>query len=190
MQQPAELEQQVIKTAALMEQFQRSCEGIDQRLLSLGDQVQDAAQQLPLAAQQAAASALKTLPDQVMRSMHDKLQQPVQNYQQALDQAGGEIRESTHALAQQIERMEHLHRMLIWKTLGAAVISLLLLLAGGVWLAMHYASVIRENQISADLLKAYNSADVVPCGNRLCASVDLKGQRYGNNGEYLPIRSR
>jgi hypothetical protein len=86
--------------------------------------------------------------------------------------------------------MKSLHRMLIWKALGAAIISLLLLFGAGVWLSMYYVSVIRDNQVSAELLKAYNAADVVLCGKSLCARVDPKGQRYGEKGEYLPVRLR
>jgi hypothetical protein len=41
--------------------------------------------------------------------------------------------------------------------------------------------VIRDNQISADLLKVYNQADVVPCDGRLCAKVGKK---------YVPVDLR
>ena len=85
---------------------------------------------------------------------------------------------------------EQLHRMLIWKVVGVTAASLLLLLAGGLWLAMHYTSVIRENQLSAGLMQAYNSADVVLCEGKLCVNVDAKGKRYGTKGEYLPVKAR
>lgn len=188
--QQDELAQRFAKVAALMEQFERNCVAIDQRLHSLAEGMQGAMQQLPVVVGQAADRSLQMLPGRVMDKVQDGLQRPVQVYQQQLDTAGGEIREGAHALARQLQRMEQLHRLLIWKVVAATVACLVLLFAGGLWLSMHYAGVIRENQVSADLLKAYNAADVVVCGGRLCANVDPKVRRYGSQGEYLPVRSR
>jgi hypothetical protein len=59
------------------------------------------------------------------------------------------------------------------------------LLGGAIWLSMYYtvyyAGIIRDNQISADLLKAYNQADVMLCDGRLCAKIGKK---------YLPVEPR
>jgi antitoxin (DNA-binding transcriptional repressor) of toxin-antitoxin stability system len=56
---------------------------------------------------------------------------------------------------------------------------------------MHYASVIRDNQLSAELLRAYNGADVTLCDHgRLCANVDIRARRYGERGQYLPVAPR
>jgi hypothetical protein len=84
---------------------------------------------------------------------------------------------------------------LIGKATAAAAVALALalalLLVGGAWLSLHYTRVIRDNQLSAELLKAYNGADVILCGNgKLCANVDTRGARYGDNRQYLPVRSR
>jgi hypothetical protein len=86
--------------------------------------------------------------------------------------------------------MEQLHRMLIWKVIGVTAVCLFLLLGGGAWLAMHYADVIKQNQMSADLVNVYNQADVTICDGHLCANVDPKGKRYGEHGEYLSVKTR
>jgi hypothetical protein len=88
--------------------------------------------------------------------------------------------------------LQNLHRRLIWKATGAAVITLARLLGGGAWhLSMHHARVIRENRLSADLMKAYSNADVVLCGNgELCANADGKRARHGQRSQYLPVRLR
>jgi hypothetical protein len=64
------------------------------------------------------------------------------------------------------------------------------LLIGGIWLASHYYNVIRENQIDAALMQAYNRADVSLCQGRLCANVDAKGARYGDDKQYLIVKPR
>jgi hypothetical protein len=55
---------------------------------------------------------------------------------------------------------------------------------------MHYADVIKQNQMSADLVTLYNHADVTICDGRLCANVDPKGKRYGQHGEYATVKER
>ena len=91
----------------------------------------------------------------------------------------------------QLARLERLHRLLLWKTVGAVAACLVLLLAGGAWLSMHYAGVIRDNQLSAELLRAYNGADVTLCdGGRLCANIDTSARRYGERGQYVPVAPR
>ncbi|SFW75699.1 hypothetical protein SAMN02800691_3575 [Luteibacter sp. UNCMF366Tsu5.1] len=66
----------------------------------------------------------------------------------------------------------------------------IVLLGAAVWLSAHYMRVIEQNQLSADLLKAYNRADVTLCDGRLCARVDTKGKRWGEKGEYMPVQPR
>lgn len=181
--QQQELEVLIGHAAILMEQFERRCEHIEQHLLSLG-------QQVPAIVKQSADGSLQNLPNQVMGQIRDGLERPVQDYQQRLRHAGSEVSAEASALTQQLKRLEQLHRMLIWKILGVTAVCLLLLLGGGAWLAMHYADVIKQNQMSADLVIMYNHADVTICDGHLCANVDPKGKRYGEHGEYLSVRAR
>lgn len=180
----------ISRSAALMEQFERRSHTVEEHWQSLSHEVQASTQQLPGLIKQSADSSLRTLPDQVLSKVREGLEQPVRDYQQQLRAAGAEVNGGAHALAQQIERMERVHRLLIWKVVGVTAASLLLLLAGGLWLSMHYTSVIRENQLSAELMKAYNAADVVLCEGKLCVNVDAKSKRYGSKGEYQPVKDR
>jgi ElaB/YqjD/DUF883 family membrane-anchored ribosome-binding protein len=181
--QQQELEVLIGHAAVLMEQFERRCEHIERHLQSLS-------QQLPAIVKQSADGSLQSLPNQVMGQVRDGLERPVHDYQQRLRTAGSEVGAEASALAQQLKRMERLHRMLIWKVIGVTAVCLLLLLGGGAWLAMHYADVIKQNQMSADLVTLYNHADVTICDGRLCANVDPKGKRYGQHGEYATVKER
>jgi hypothetical protein len=188
--QQQELEVLIGQTAVLMEQFERRCEHIEQHLQSLGQTLQTVSHQLPAIVKQSADGSLQSLPNQVIGQVRDGLERPVQDYQQRLRTAGSEVGAEASALAQQLKRMEQLHRMLIWKVIGVTVVCLFLLLGGGAWLAMHYADVIKQNQMSADLVNVYNQADVTICDGHLCANVDPKGKRYGEHGEYLSVKTR
>lgn len=99
--------------------------------------------------------------------------------------------EASVKLAEQMEHARALHRALLWKVAGITGGSVIALLAGAIWLSSHYMAVIRQNQVSADLMRAFNAADVVLCGEgRLCASVNPKGQRVGARGQYQPVNPR
>lgn len=181
----------ISKTAALMEQFERRCTAIDRRLLDTSKALQELTQDLPTVFRQAADGSLQTLPGQVLKRVQDGLAQPVADYQKRLDQAGRDVGSVSHALALQIKRMDSLQQLLLWKVVGVTATCLVLLLAGGIWLSMHYTKVIEDNQITADLMRAFNRADVVLCEkNQLCANVDTKGKRYGDHKQYFPVIGR
>ena len=189
--QEDELSALISKTAALMEQFERRCDEIDQRLLASSEELQGLTQQLPNVIRQSANDSMHMLPGQVLSQVQQGLSRPVADYQQRLDKAGNEVGSVSHALAQQIKRMESLQQLLIWKVVGVTAACFLLLLVGGIWLSMHYTKVIEENQLTADLMKTYNSADLVMCEKgQLCANVDNKVKRYGDHKQYVPVVAR
>lgn len=189
--QPDELTALISQTAMLMEQFERRCENIDQRLQGLAGDMQRLVVQLPAVVGQSVDGSLQALPNQVLSQVRDGMARPVGDYQQRLHAAGIDIEGSAQTLTRQIRRTEQLHQWLIWKVVAATTACLVLLLAGGAWLLLHYTRVIRENQLSAELLKAYNAADVTLCEHgRLCANVDAKGTRHGDRKQYLPVLPR
>lgn len=189
--QSDELNALIDKTATLMVQYERRGAHIDARLQELGDVLQGLTQQLPAVVKASTEGLLQTLPGEMAETVRAGLGESMSSYRQGLHVARGEVERATHALAAQISHLQNLHRRLVWKTIGAAWISLALLLGGGAWLSLHYIHVIRDNQLSAELVKAYSSADVVLCGTgELCANVDNKHARYGERAQYLPIKSR
>jgi hypothetical protein len=185
-----ELATLIRRTATLMEQFERCCNRIEQRQQVLTDTLQHLAQQVPAAVRQSAEQSLQALPRELLDKVESGLEQPVNAYQQRLHQAGALLGDGSRTLAGQLQRMEKLHRHLAWKIVAVPTASLLLLLVSGIWLSSHYTQVIRQNQISAELLAAYNGGDVTLCEGRLCANVDLQGKAYGDQGQYRPVQPR
>ena len=189
--QQDELTALIDKTATLMTQYERRGAALEVRLQDLGDALHGLAQQLPTVLKTSADGVLQTLPDEMGSVMRAGLGQSMADYRQRIDAAGHDVERASQALAGQLSRLQRLHRQLIWKTVSVVVLALALLLAGGAWLSMHYTGVIRDNQLSAELLKAYNGADVTLCGNgKLCANVDAHGARYGQTRQYLPVKPR
>jgi hypothetical protein len=186
-----ELAALISQTAALMEQFQRRTERSDQGLTALSEQLSALTQQLPQIVKQSADDILITLPQQVLKISQAGLAQSITECQSKLREAAEEATNTSNVLSAQMTKLAGLHRSLIWKTAAAISASILILLGGAIWLASHYMTVIEDNQISAELMKAYNRSDVTLCSDgRLCANVDTKGKRYGENLQYLPVSAR
>lgn len=189
--QQEELTALIEQTAALMAQYERRGAGIDARLHTLGNALEGLTRQLPGVVAAAANSSLQTLPAELTGMLRERLDRTVGDYRTALQAASHEAEKAAQALTGQITHLRRLHRLLVWKVLAASAFTLVLLLAGGLWLSLHYTRVIRDQRLAADLMRAYNNADVALCGSAsLCANVDSKGERYGEHRQYLPVRSR
>lgn len=176
------------KASLLMLRFEQRCQALEPQHHALARDVRHLAQQVPQVVKQSLDDALRSLPEQVRDKVDSCLLQTIDDYQRRLQAAGQAVQQRADHVGQQLMRLEQLHRLLVWKVLGATATAFGLLLAGGLWLSTHYANIIRDNQLSAETVQAYNAADLVPCGEGLCANVDIKGQRYGKYGEYLPVK--
>ncbi|BAV95622.1 relaxation protein [Lysobacter enzymogenes] len=185
-----ELTALISKTAVLMEQFERRCEELERHQRALAEHLQALAQQVPGVVRQSADDSLRSLPGAVMGKLESGLSEPVGAYEKRLREAGSLLHDGSQTLAAQLKRMEQLHRHLVWKIVGAAFGSVLLLLIGGGWLLWQYRADIDRQRISAELLRAYNQADVTLCEERLCANVDDKAAAYGERKQYRPVRPR
>lgn len=173
----------VASAAALMERFERRSQQIEHELQQL-------ARQIPTVIRQATDVEMQRLPAAVMGKIEPGMQRSVTDYEQRLQVAGQQLQQASHALSNQIQRLQMLHRQLIWKVAGITLGSLALILLAGGWLSSHYYDEIRRYQLSADLLKAYNAADVTLCDGKLCANVDAKGRKFGEQGQYRPVHDR
>lgn len=186
----SELTALISQTAQLMEQFERRCEHTGEGLQTLMRQMDALTRQLPAVVSQAADASLRTLPAQVLRTTKESLEQAAQGYRERLNASGQQITDSARVMARQIQRLEKLHRHLVWKTVGTIAICFALVLGGGLWLSMHYTKIIERNQLSAQLMKVYNEADVTLCDGRLCARVDPKAKHFGTKGQYVLVAPR
>lgn len=188
--QQDELMALISKTAVLMEQFERRCEELERHQRTVAEHLQALAQQVPGVVRQSADESLRGLPGAVMGKLESGLSEPVGAYEKRLKEAGSLLHSGSQTLAGQLKRMEALHKHLMWKVTGAVFGSVALLLLGGGWLLWQYRADIDHSRISAELLRAYNQADVTLCDGRLCANVDDKGKAYGDRKQYRPVQPR
>jgi hypothetical protein len=177
-------------TSLLMEQFRRRSATIDQRFEATRHSVDGLLQHVPDVLRQAAHDALKTIPGRVVQAIEDGIDRPMAEYEAKLGASSDAALHAMQGIAQQVKRLERLHRHLVWKVTGVVGGSVAALLVAAIWTASHYAGVIRDNQLKAELVRAYNAADVTLCGEQLCANVDAKGAKFGERGQYRLVHPR
>lgn len=164
------------RIAALIEHFDRCCE-------QSAAQLRQVTQQVPRVLRKSAEDELKRLPGEVMRSVH----QTVTDYERRLEDTVQRLQKTVGVLTTQLERAEKASQRNVWKGTVVTWATLVVLLAGGGYLLTGYRAEINRSQITADLLRAYNQADVTLCDGRLCAKVEWKDKRFG---EYVPVKRR
>lgn len=177
------------KTAALMEQFERRSRELEEQQQALSRQLQQLTQLLPGTVRQSADASLQRLPAAVMQQIETALGQAMAGYEQRLRDSG-QLQNGAEAVAAQVRRTEKLNRNVAWKALGSVIAAVAIVLAGSLYLGSHYRKQIRDNQISAELLRAYNRADVTLCGESLCANVDVAAKGSGPQQQYRPVQPR
>ncbi|XUP35755.1 relaxation protein (plasmid) [Xanthomonas axonopodis pv. vasculorum] len=180
----------VSKTAALMEQFERRCSDIEQQQRRLAQQLEQVTQSLPGVMTRSAEQTLQRVPDTLVRNVKQGMDQSVADFEKRLQLAGSMIGGGAQSLSDQLKRIERAQRLLLWKGAAVVVGSLLVLLGGGGWLLAHYRQQIEDNQLRAELLRAYNAADVTLCNGQLCANVETKGRTYGDRRQYRQVKPR
>lgn len=183
----AELSELIAKTALLMEQFDRRCAELAQRQATSIAALERAGTMLPDVAQRSVEASLRQLVDTAASRVADGMAQPVASTAQRLAMQTQAFEQAARRLAEQVERVERAQRRLVWKVGAGALATLGFVVLGGALLLRHYDAAIAENRLHADLVRAYNAADVRLCGKRLCANVD---PRAATAGGYRLVRPR
>ncbi|MCC7632519.1 hypothetical protein [Stenotrophomonas rhizophila] len=186
-----ELATLISKTAALMEHYQRLCAQMEQQQKQASALLQTLARQIPAQLSESAQAAFRPLAIDASASLHGALKIPLQQHEQQMAQATRQLGEGAQALSAELRRYQLASRAVLWKSMATAVSAVLILGAGALWLGGHYRQEIQRNRIEADVLRVYNQADLVMCGEgKLCANVDTRARPTGANGQYRPVRPR
>jgi hypothetical protein len=81
-------------------------------------------------------------------------------------------------------------RTWLWLGSGALLVASMLAMVSAFYAVVTSRKEVERNQIAADLLRAYDQADVTLCGHRLCANVDDRGARQGADNQYRLVKPR
>lgn len=180
----------IASASAPMERFERRTQQIESSLGSALHQLQQVAEHVPQTIHQAANAEMKALRGNVASAVDAGIAQSAASYEERLRTSGQLVHQASHLLSTQLEDMRQLYRHMLWKAAGICLASLALIIVGGTWLSSHYYGEVRRYQLAAELLKAYDAADVTLCEGRLCANVDARGETFGDKQQYRAVRDR
>lgn len=174
------------QVAMLLERLSRMSESMEERQRQAMEQQERTVRALPDVLRQVANQTLSGMAEDATQSVRTGLNEPLADVAQRADQHQRFMQASTEAMARTQRKLIGFTHKAIWLVAGLLLI-ILPVVATGSYLGWHYSQVIAQHRIEADLLRAYNQADVRLCDARLCARVDRSDKRYG---DYLPVKPR
>lgn len=174
------------QTAMLLERLSRMSESMEERQRQAMEQQERTARALPDVLRQAANQTLGGIADDAAQSVRSRLTEPLAEVAQRAERHQHFMQASTEAMARTQRKLIGFTHKATWLVAGLLLI-IVPVVATGSYLGWHYSQEIARHRLEADLLRAYNQADVRLCGTQLCARVDRADKRYG---DYLPVKPR
>lgn len=127
----------------------------------------------------------KMMVDMVRGDLLEKASEQVQGYAQDMDEVRSQMVEQVREFNTYLRTVNSENQKIFRTTVLGTAITLAVLLIGGVALTFFYSGIISQKKVDADMLSRINNADIVRCGDGLCA----KTGKVGNNG-YRTIQQR
>jgi|GEM_PF-3436485 hypothetical protein len=178
-----ELKQAITQVAELLEFFKRQTEKASEANNAASQQLQQAAEAAPAAIREAASDVLTQASNDVAQMMQENLQGSMNDLARRLMEAEHLVDKTAQTFAGRLVTFQKS----ILLTLCLMLFGTILLTAGALGGMWYFYKEVERNRVEADLLRAYNQADVTICEGRLCAKPDKSGKHYGN---YVPIAPR
>ncbi|WP_426285398.1 hypothetical protein [Luteibacter sp. E-22] len=175
-----------MQMAMMVERLSRMSESMDARHREATKQQERTVQALPGIMRQAADVTLGAIAADATRTVRTGLNEPFSEVAREAAEHQRVMQASTDAMVRIQRKLAGFVNKAVWLVVGVLAVLLSVLVVGG-YLGWHYKQVIAQQRIEADLLRAYNQADVRLCGERLCARVGRTDKRYG---DYVPLRQR
>ncbi|MEX1826941.1 hypothetical protein [Luteibacter sp. CQ10] len=174
------------QVAMLLERLSRMSQSMDERQRQAMEQQERTVRALPDVLRQAANQTLSGIAEDATQCVRAGLNEPLADVAKRADEHRRIMQASTDAMAGTQRKLIRFTHKALWLVVGLLAV-ILPVIATGSYLGWHYAQVIAQQRIEADLLRAYNQADLRLCDTRLCARVDRSDKRYG---DYLPVKPR
>lgn len=184
--QADDMKKAAVQVANLMERLSHTGQELRQSNRQATEELQHAAQAAPAVLRQAVDTVLGELAANTVRAVHQGLNGPLDGFNRQVLDLANRVQGIMHALDQAQQRMGSTMRKLSLLVTGVVATMLLVVIAGS-GLLWHYKTVIAQNQISAELMQAFNQADVRLCDGKLCARMEKADKRFG---DYVPLKSR
>lgn len=178
------------QSARLLESQQQENARLQQQLTNAMATLHQATQRLEGSGQQFGQEALGVIRAQGGHALAQGAEEKLGQLNQGIERTTGRLEWASKVAGEQALTLSRAQTTMVWKSLFVLVSGTVLALGGaGAW-AWTKKQQADRYRIDAELGRIVSSADVIKCGDGLCANVEIKGQRYGDNNQYRRVKTR
>jgi hypothetical protein len=178
------------QSAMLMESHKRENAQLRSQLMQATAHLQQATQQLELGGQRFGVDAMKLIGDGTRKVLMENAAQAMDQVHRQTEVTSQRLTAAAETAREQSRQLNRAQTTMVWKSLIFMAVGALLLVGGSSLWAWTSSKEALRYRVEADLGRRVSQADLVKCGEGLCANVDGKGQRLGDKQQYAPVRLR
>ncbi|PPU75492.1 hypothetical protein XcuCFBP2542_13840 [Xanthomonas cucurbitae] len=190
----ASMREAIKAMAVLIAALQQREQNLEQRVQQQMQLLQGAVANADRQVNQVMEDALPRLTQVSQQALMQTLEPASERLNRTLADAAHTLQQATARYAQAQHALETTATRRMWLGLGAMMIGAILCMGGLVYAAKGAQPVLAEaaqRRTEIAYLDRVARADLLPCGkDRLCATFETKGPRYGNRGQYRAITLR
>lgn len=178
------------QSARLLESQQQENARLQQQLANAMATLQQATQRLEGGGQQFGQDALGVIRAQGGQALAQGAEQKLQQLNQGIERTAGRLEWAGKVAGEQALTLSRAQTTMVWKSLFVLTAGALLALGGASVWAWTRKQEADRYRVDAELGRIISRADVVKCGDGLCANVETKGKRYGDKDQYRRVKAR
>lgn len=182
--------QLAVKLAGIAQRLAERSESATRRVEQAGAALDQCAGRLAASADEFARTSLHAIERQAGGVIAHGLGRAVESCRAKLQDTERTALSATHELLQARDALQRERRIWIWSASTALVVGAALSVAAALYAVAASRSELARHEMEGALLRAYNQADVTLCDGRLCANVELDGERHGDLQQYRLVKPR
>ncbi|HEY0504728.1 MAG TPA: hypothetical protein VGD42_14700 [Lysobacter sp.] len=161
-----------------------------EQLTRLAGSLEQSAHALRAGGQQLGNEALQVIRQGSGPVLERNVADAVDKLEQQTARIAGKLEWVAQTAGEQARQLTRAQTVLVWKSLAVLAVGAVMLVGGASVWAWQEKQEAQRHRIDADLGRRISQADIVQCGDGLCARVDPKAPRTGDRRQYWPIRPR
>lgn len=152
--------------------------------------LQQIAQRLEDGGERFGQEALRTIGAQTQQVMTEQGSAALSKLNRQAEQAAERAEWAGRSFGQQQMQLTRTQTALLWKTWIGLAVGAVFLVGGTGYVAWKNKQAADRYDVDAVTARAITEADVILCGDRLCANVEAESKAVGDKGQYRPIKPR
>lgn len=180
----------VIQLAAVAERLDQRSQSAVQQVEQAGARLEQRAHRLGSSSAEFTREVSSALQRQAGEFLGKGVGDSIGEFNSQLSSCARAASAAARTLETERQALSRERRTWLWLGSGALLVGSTLAVVSSFYAVVTSREEIERNQIAADLLRAYDRADVTLCGDRLCANVEDGAARHGADSQYRLVKWR